>query len=292
LRSNRLPWIVLLAISLTLCCFCAVTVTIAGSAIYRSVDWRDLRWSDIEALGTGTEVTDRSAQSVSVAGPVTLVVDVPVGNITVKADASDQVALLAIKRAWGWNRSQAEMVLDAITVDFEGAGDHVRLNAGGLKTVEDAPRSPQVDIELSVPEETTVQLDSNVGRILIAGTHGDVYIMADVGEVALQDVVPSGNLQVETQVAAIELAGHLADRATYRLTSDIGRITLGLPPDSTFSIDARSDIGSVGVEFPLAGRRSTWGFVGEEARGDVGANPTAELYLRCRVGNISVHPKR
>ena len=137
-----------------------------------------------------------------------------------------------------------------------------------------------------------MQLVSNAGQILIAGTHGDVYVKVDVGEVALQDVTPSGNLQVETRVAAIELAGRLSDRATYRLTSDIGRITLGLPPDGAFSMDARSDIGSVDVQFPVAGSNSRWGFAGEEVRGDVGADPTAKLYLRCRVGNISVRPNR
>jgi hypothetical protein len=89
----------------------------------------------------------------------------------------------------------------------------------------------------------------------------------------------------------IEL-GRLADRATYRLTSDMGRIELRLPPDSAFSIDARSDIGNVGVEFPLAGRSSRQGFVGEESRGDVGTNPTTDLYLRSRVGNISVRANR
>ena len=67
---------------------------------------------------------------------------------------------------------------------------------------------------------------------------------------------------------------------------------LCLPRDSSFSIDARSDIGSVRVEFPAAGRSSRQGFVGEEVRGYVGSNPTAELHLPSRVGNISVRPSR
>jgi hypothetical protein len=105
-------------------------------------------------------------------------------------------------------------------------------------------------------------------------------------------VAPSRNVQVATRVSAIELGGRLADRATYRLTSDIGRIDLSLPPDSSFNIDARSDIGSVSVEFPVMGHSSGKGFVGEEERGDVGTNPTTQLYLRSRVGSITVRPNR
>jgi hypothetical protein len=279
-----------LFISLALCCCCTVLVTIAGPALMRRVDWKSLRWRNIEALGAGVEVTEGLAQSASVTGPVTLVVDVPVGDITVRAAAGNQVAWQATKRAWGWNRSQAKAVSDAITVEFQQSGNRIEIGAGGLKAVENVPRAPQVDLTISVPEETAVQLGSNVGRVLIAGTRGDVNIQADVGEVALQDVLPSAALHVETRVASIDLAGLLAERATYRLTSDIGRISLRLPPDSAFSIDARSDIGSVNLGFPLAGQSSRQGFVGEAARGDVGVNPTASLVLRSRVGAISVHP--
>jgi hypothetical protein len=172
-------------------------VTVAGAAIRRSVDWRSFRRSDLEFLRAGAEVADSLTRSASVTGPVNLVVDVPIGNITVKAGGSNHVELQAIKRAWGWNHSQAEAVLDAITVGFEASGDHIRINAGGLKAVEDVPRSPQVDVALSVPEETTVQLVTNVGRILVSGTRGDVYVKADVGQIVLQDVAPTTTLQVE-----------------------------------------------------------------------------------------------
>lgn len=292
MNSHRTLWIVLLTIALIVGSGCAITAAIAGSTIKRSVDWKTFRWRDIETFGSGVEVTGHFTHSASVTEPVNLVVDVPVGNITVKADDDGKVALQATKRAWGWNHSQAEMVLDAMTVDFEQSGNQVRISARGLTGVEDVPRSPQVDITISVPDETAVELASNVGRILITGTRADVDIETDVGEVTLQDVTPSRILQVATRIAAIELGGRLADRATYRLTSDIGRIALSLPPDSSFGIDARSDIGSVNLEFPLVEPQPGRGLMGEEVRGDVGANPTTQLHLRSRVGSISVRASR
>jgi hypothetical protein len=278
-------------ISLASCC-CAVTLATAGFVINRSFEWRRLRWSGIEAMTIRAGVTDQLERSAAVTAPVNLLVDVPVGYITVKAGAVDQVVLQATKRAWGWNRSQAETVLDAITVGFEQSGNQVGIKAGGLTGVENVPRSPQVDIAISVPEETAVRLASNVGRILVSVTRGNAYVKADVGQVVLQALAPAGSLQVETRVATIDLIGLATDRATYRLTSDIGRIALRLPPDSSFSIDARSDIGSVRVGFPAAGCSSRQGFVGEEVRGEIGSNPKAELCLRSRVGDISGRPSR
>jgi ToastRack found in some PspC len=289
MNSHRTLWSMLLVILLAFCC-CAATAAVAGFAINRSFDWKSLRWSGLEAMPAGAEVTEHLERSASVTAPVNLFVDVPVGNITVRASAVDQVVLQATKRAWGWNRSQAETMLHNIAVSFEQSGDQIRVKAAGLTTVQNVPRSPQVDITISVPEETAMKLVSNVGRILVAGTHGNAYVKADVGQVVLQDVAPTGSLQVETRVATIDLVGLLTDNTTYRLTSDVGRIALRLPPDSSFSIDARSDIGIVRVEFPVAGRSSRQGFVGEEVRGDVGTNPTAELYLRSRVGDVSVQP--
>jgi hypothetical protein len=290
MNSNRTRWIVLLVLLLVLSCCCVAAAAIAGSVITRSLDWRSLRWGGIESLEARTEVTDEFARAASMAGPVKLAVDVPVGNITIRAGAGDKVTLQATKRAWGWNHAQARTVLAGISIGFEQAGDRVRVKADGLTAASNVPRSPQVDVVISVPEETAVQLTTNVGQTRVVGTRGDVNVKSDVGEVVLQDVVPAESLQVETRVATIDLAGPVVDHATYRLTSDVGRIDLRLPPASSFSIDAQSDIGTVRLEFPLTGHSSRRGFVGEAARGDVGPNATADLYLRSRIGDISVRP--
>ena len=80
----------------------------------------------------------------------------------------------------------------------------------------------------------------------------------------------------------------LASEASYRLTSDIGRIALRLPTASAFKIDARSDVGDVRVDFTVTGRSSRQGFVSKEVRGEVGTNPATALYLRSRIGEITV----
>jgi len=280
MKNNRTLWIVIVVVLAALGACCAAT---AGLVLLGGWQWGNA-WID----GGRTETTGQFAKAFDVRGPVKLSLDAPVGDVTIKASAEPRVAILATKRAWGSNTARAQQILDGITINADQAGDQVRIRVTGLTGVTNAPRSPQVDFVITVPKDTAVKVDSRVGRLTIAGTSGDVAITADVGDVTLADVTPAEQLQIETRVANIELSGVLASEASYRLTSDIGRIALRLPTASAFKIDARSDVGDVRVDFTVTGRSSRQGFVSKEVRGEVGTNPATALYLRSRIGEITV----
>jgi hypothetical protein len=282
-NNNRTIWIVLLVLLLVLCFCCALTVSVF---IIRGVNWGG-NWF----WGSRVEATDRSTQAVQVRGPVDLNLDVPVGNITVKVGGDDRVVVDATRRAWATNQASAQAILKRINITIEQAGNQVWVKATGLTDFSNTPRSPVVDVVVSVPLETAVTLNSRVGKVWVTGVRGDLLIKADVGEVTLTDVLPVERLEVRTRVANIELSGALAANARYNLTSDIGRISVRAPSNSAFSIDARSDIGGVNLGFALSDRSSRESFVGKEVRGNVGDNPTAHLQLYSRVGDISVRPK-
>jgi hypothetical protein len=295
MSSRRTAWIALV-VFLPLCCCCAVAVAIASLSVSQAINMRRIDWSNpwsvATSLGIGNEAILRFDYSLLASEPVSLIVEVPVGDVHVKAGANGQVTIEGSKRAWGWTRAQAEAVLNGIGLDLQQAGDQVRVVADGLTGASNVPRSPQVDVTVTVPRDTAVTVQSIVGRILVSGTHGDLNLKTGMGEVALRDVLPNQRLDLQSQVAAAQLAAPLVDGASYRLTSDVGRITVSVPPESTFSLDARSDVGTVDVAFPLVGHSAREGFVGDQVRGTVGATPTAELYLRSRVGNITVGPNR
>ncbi len=282
MNSNRTLWIVLVIVALMLCCCVTTVVTFA---LARSVDWGGLTfWQG------RVEVTKPFDRTVDVRAPVRLTVDVPVGDITIKVASDQQVRATATVRAWGANRTRGQAILDQITVSLEQTGDQVQVKVTGLEGIRNVPRSPQVDVVISVPRDTAIQLDTNVGQVHIAGTRGNMALKVDVGEVILTDVLPADRLEIETRVASIELEAGLAPGATYQLTSDVGRIAVRLPADSAFRLDSRSDIGDVRVDFPVAGQSSREGIVGKDVRGTVGTNPTASLSLRSRVGEITVRP--
>jgi hypothetical protein len=283
MKKNRTLWVILLVVLLALCLCCALTAVImAASSADFSSSW---------ALGSRLMATEDFTDEVDVQEPVRLRLDVPIGDITVVSSETDKISIDATKFAWAGTQSRAESILSEIDIAISQSDDNVVVVVTGLSSVTSVLRSPKVEMTVVVPVNTQLEVNSKVGQIQVTGLHGDLTLDADVGEVILTDVRPVSRLRVTTRVANVEFAGALVPEADYTLESDVGRVALVLPEDSSFSINARSDVGEVRVDFPLVGRSSREGFVSKEVSGDVGERPTTSLRLRSRVGEISVQPQ-
>ncbi len=283
MRSNRTLWIVLLLAVLAVCCFVA---SLGGLVLARNLQ-RGANW----VWSANNEVTATVASTLEVSDPASLEVDLPVGSLTVRTGRPGQMTVEATKRAWGRNDAEAQRTLNRIDVTIEPAAGGVRVVVMGPDWQDGAsatPRTPQVDVVVTVPEQTQLDLKVGVGQLAVNGVRGDVQITADVGEVELTDVQPVAALEVESRVASIRFAGTLTTGATYRMTSDVGRILLQLPRESAFHIEARSDIGDATVDFDVVGQQERPGFTGKEITGQVGEPGGTELFLRSRVGDIQV----
>lgn len=283
MKNNRVLLVILILVVLAVCCFsAAIGGVIVARNVGRSVDWMG---------SANNEVTDTNGYTFDVGTPATLSVDLPVGSVTVRTGETGRIIVEATRRAWGRNDADARQRLERMTVavaqDATGVTVHVTgqdWQGGG----EVAPRSPQVDLLITVPEETQLDITQGVGRVDVNSVRGDVRITADVGEVMLRDILPLATLEVESRVASIDFEGALTPGASYRLTSDVGRITLRLPQDSAFRVDARSDIGDATVDFEVVGESQREGFTGKEITGQVGENTDTQLTLHSRVGEIRV----
>lgn len=287
MNRSRALWVVMLLLLLAFCCCMALLI---GIVVARNASW-GTNWFSLSP----TERADTVTQVLQAQAPVTLTIDVPVGDVRIRGGDVGQINIRATKRAWGRNSADAQRVLDGIDVQIVQDGDQVRITGTGLTWADGssgAPRSPRLDLEISAPTQTTLRVTSSVGRVEAANLQGDVSITADVGSVMLSEVAPAKTLSVDSRVASIRFSGPLVPGAAYRLTSDIGRIALHLPEDSTFSLDARSDIGNISLGFSLQGRSSRDSVIGKEVTGAVGADPTARLIVRSRLGDIAIQPKQ
>ncbi len=312
MNGNRTLWIVLVILLLVICCCCCALTWAAGGAVLggvrswnlsgasekgnwetwlRSWDegWRG--WAGPWATGPESQASATINKSLAVSGPAALDLNVPVGDIVVKAGAAEQVKIEGAVRAYAVSQAEAQRTLDNIQVKIDQSGDKVWVRVSGMPTTS-VGRSPQIDLTITAPKQTTLSAEMGVGRLQVSGTEGDVTINAQVGDVILTDIVPAEKLAVKTRVSNVEFAGVLVAKARYEITTDMGRIALRVPADSAFQIDARSDIGDVKVDFQIVGRSSRDALVGKEVQGQIGQNPTVSLYLRSRVGAISVTPGR
>ncbi len=151
-------------------------------------------------------------------------------------------------------------------------------------------RSPQIDVRITAPLRTDVEIEMDAGEVSLSGVEGDVDIATDVGRVKVADVLVRDELVVETEVAEINFGGALTSGASYLLTSDIGAIRMTLPANSAFAIDATSNVGAVAVGFDIAGQTSQQ-LVGRSVQGVVGGDDSTTVVLRSDVGAISVQPE-
>jgi hypothetical protein len=285
MRDNRVLFIVLALILLSCCCFALLVGTL--------VITRGAQFGADFIRNSFNEVSETSDRAFPVSGPVTLGIDMPVGDIEIRGGAGNQVTVQVTKRAWGRTPNAARDILNELNVSVQQSGDAIQVTVSGPAwTANDStPRTPQVDLVITTPNQTSVNTQVGVGRLSLTGLRGDMDINSDVGEVTMTDVAPLASLRVQTRVASVDLKAPLTDNATYDMTSDVGRIALELPADSSFAIDARSDIGDVNVGFDVRGSSSREGFVGKEVVGEVGSNPTTRLMLRSRIGDIRVDPR-
>lgn len=129
-------------------------------------------------------------------------------------------------------------------------------------------RSGSVSFDLTVPAGTVLDAIETVnGSIVIAGVAGDVSAETVNGDVEVEG--PTGDVTLETVNGSLEAsferfgAGQRAEAGSVN-----GRITLYLPADASFSVDAETVNG--GIDADDFGLEADKGFVGRDLRGEVG----------------------
>ncbi len=145
--------------------------------------------------------------------------------------------------------------------------------------------SQWADFDITVPRNADLELKNDAGSITVNGIAGQISCSADAGSVKVTDTWLCGNSKLKTDAGAITFSGALDPRGSYSMSSDAGTVTVTLPPNASFRLDAKTDVGSINSDFPLTIQRD---FPGGKARCDVGRPPYPSLKLRTDVGSINI----
>ena len=284
MQSNRTLWIIVIVVLLLLLlCCCALVILGLGLGFFafeQSSSVSDLGGSQVEATAIVQE-------RFTVEGTPTLDVEYPVGDVVIAARQGAVVEIKATKRAWAQSQATAEQWLEEIELALTQQDERIVVRV-------DIPEfgwrgeHPRVDLEIAVPSQTDLELRLNVGDVEVEGIEGQIDIQANVGQVELRDVIARHSLKVQTDVARIRFRGALSAGVRYEMRSEVGDIALWLPDDSSFEIDAQSDLGSVSCDFDVKGEQERESY-GERIKGTVGKAPTTELKLESSVGSIEVN---
>ncbi|HKX46758.1 MAG TPA: DUF4097 family beta strand repeat-containing protein [Planctomycetota bacterium] len=204
------------------------------------------------------------------------------GKTRVIGEDRRDVLLRAQKNARAESEQAAEELADAIRIRSEEVGGVLQLEA-------DIPRKwnrhGSIDIELRVPQDTSIGVVSSNGKVCLKGLRHGVHAHSSNGSIRLDDVAgdidittanakvccscTAGRLVARSSNGKIEVEGHrgaidattsnglihatletLADEGVSLATSN-GRIVLELPDHPDADVDIRVDNGVIRSELAL-----------------------------------------
>ena len=226
-------------------------------------------------------------QTFSVGDSPALQVDNFAGDIVLRVGESGTVHVMATKRA------ARESNLDDIDVD-------IRERENGLEIETDPPsglKNVSVSLEITVPADTSVDLHTGAGEIIVPGLEGQVVLDTGAGEIEIRDVrgaidahTGAGEIDVRDVVGSVRLDTGAGDidyegwpEGECRFETGAGSIKLRLPEDIDARLDLEVGVGDIEVDMPVEGQISK-----REVRGTLGNGDGAEIRAHSGAGDIDL----
>jgi hypothetical protein len=170
----------------------------------------------------------------------------------------------------GWNRDEIEIQITKATrkeYSLDDLGDGQR-ELEQVKIRIDRPADNKVEIATEFPSRNLFT------RPLRGKTNMEVKYKIRLPLAA--------RLDIEHDIGEVNVKNVTGD---HRITNRIGEVTLKLPDDNRYTIDARARVGEVDSDFLGSSRRQVW--VGEQYTTDR-ADRAYQLYLRVGIGQVNV----
>lgn len=229
-------------------------------------------------------LTRTSTSTFTVPAQPQLVVSNTAGNVTIVTGSGQQIVVDATRHASDVSNQQAQHVLDEITVNAFATANGVQVEATNSAG---HPLSRQsVDLRITVPATTNVQLDLTAGNFNMTGVTGQLAATLTAGNFNVRDAVLSGSSRVTLNAGNADLRVALQPNAVLDLQVHAGNATIALPQDTSTLLNAQSDVGNVTVNgWPATISRSG---AGAHTEAYLKLNPANRVNVTVNVGNIVV----
>ncbi len=230
-----------------------------------------LFWDGLLQRGPGTRI--EMERTLPLSGE-RLSVRNPLGRVTITGGGALGEAKLVARTRVRQNDQQFELE-DFLEIDTSSAGTTVDARRGLADRMQFFGFSfgdgAAVDMELTVPDGLMIDVNADVGRVEIDQVQGDVSVTADLGEVRVETF--EGDLDVETDLGAIRVeSAQIRDRLRLKtdmgsirfsgvpgseadVQSNMGSVRMALPPNRSYVVNVRTDLGSVDYDLPHADGR-------------------------------------
>ncbi len=231
--------------------------------------------------------------SFSVSDHPTIVINGGSDTIDVQAGSANTVTVTPSQGDGGFgNAPQVTYGQDGntITVNVAGSGfgfDDVTLNVTVPTNADIQIHSGSGDIQVSgVSGQSTLTTGSGNIDLTQDTLSGQSTLTTGTGDIKLTQSTLSGKSTIQTGSGDITLDGSLDPNGNYRLETGSGDIDATLTGNSSVHVDATTDNGSITSDFSEVSVQSPGG---NQAHGDIGNPPRAELTLHTGSGDITLN---
>jgi len=276
-RNSRSIWIFAIVVLVFMgLCALLVTAVALGALALPKVD-----------LGGKAPGEDRIEQTFDVGASPNLTIKNFAGGVTVRAGAEGKIEVVATKR--GMSKSRRDQITIDMAQEESGVAIETRL-PGGIGMV-------YVDLEITAPASTRLDLRTGSGGVVVEGLTGDVKVDTGSGGIDLRDVpgaivastgsggidvtAGGGPVELHTGSGGIEYEG--IPRGDCRFETGSGGIELRLPATLSIAVDLSTGSGGVDVGYDVVGQRSR-----KQVKGTIGSGDQGSIFAHTGSGSIDL----
>jgi DUF4097 and DUF4098 domain-containing protein YvlB len=260
--GNRTVWIVIIVVALlALLCCCALAVggILAGGLA---------AFPFSREVGVA-RVTESTEQAFEVGASPVLEVDNFAGTVTIRSGESEEIRVTITRRAVNSDR------LNDIEVDINEQDDGLRIETRRERTV---VGNMSVDMEISVPTETEIDVDNGAGNVRIEGVEGQIRAHTGAGNIRVEGA--AAPIRMDTGAGELEYEGDPEGECTFQ--NGAGNIVIRLPGDVNAEVELTVGIGNINLEgFDVDGEVSN-----QEVDGTIGTGEGATIDAHTGAGTI------
>ncbi|HEY3991930.1 MAG TPA: hypothetical protein VGM01_03515 [Ktedonobacteraceae bacterium] len=139
--------------------------------------------------------------------------------------------------------------------------------------------------EVTVPPQANLQLTTHFGTIAVQNVAGQINLRSEAGTIEATEVVLQGKSRLQANAGTIAFSGSLDPTGSYELITNLGTIDATLAANSSFDLEARTDLGTITTDPSLPQQQRN------RVNGTVGNGPYPRLKVKTDLGTITVQRK-
>ena len=197
------------------------------------------------ARNVGSFVLDRPSVSATAeesktlnveGGPVNLIVNDGAGDVSVIGGDGDTVDIEVVKTGNAPTQARAEQDLEDIQYVVRQDGNTITLTYELDKIRTD--NVDTVDFTITVPVETSVQVETSLGEVSVSGINGDTTITNDFGTISVENI--TGALSANSNSGRLDVNSVKAGSQDIDIHSGFGQVTAEQLSGKNISITSSS----------------------------------------------------